>query len=1158
MYKLNFLFVYLLTLISICSSAQQPGDTLKVKVFHFASATRDTAVQLPDSNLSFEKIIMKYTMRCKNALVSNSNNRDQGCGEWDYSCNTYLVDSAKIEAVSATNLNYVVSNFSGNNFKYTTKPVFDYTAFTQKEVKVNSVQNETKASIGLLGSQIADFVLNGTHKSGKSQVLYTAAEMQAAGLIAGAINGITFHVVNNGGQIQFLKVKAKWVTAYKWNLNTPDLTGFSEVFFSNYTFKVGENFLPFHTALTWDGSKDLLLEISFTNTVPTTSVQLAAQLQQTQIGMHANNNYALDLMNQGFVKLDTALLGTISNEMSISFWAYGNAASMPTTTTLLYGYAVNPADRQLNIHLPHTNGNVYFDCGFSGGYDRVNKVAVPAEQGGRWNHWAFTKNAKNGAMRIYLNGSLWTSGTSKARAISLLQLLLGKDQNGGNNYKGKISQLAIYNKELADTTISRWMNKTIDATHPNYANLIAYYQMNDFGSNAILNSVTGNTVFGDHLLWSFERGENLSRNFIADFTKPAITLHQGTFQTTVSSFKVLDSLQRKPSLVYKYSIKNKEGVLPLASDEVVLDSTILGLTNAAPSMVVDATTGNTIDSIANTVEGAYSIVSMTYYKRYPFYNELLSFVTPYGIGLDLGAEGKTWYFDVSDFAPLFKGSKRFLMSLGGQNQEQIDMEFLFVVGTPPRPIIEFNQLWQGTNRAGSASIASIINDSRFPVLNFTPNKNAKSYKLRSTITGHGAEGEFENNGGTVSHMINIEGGESEFYWSVVQECGSNPIFPQGGTWVYDRQGWCPGEASLTMQQDLSPFLTPGITISIDYNTSSPQNASGDYKYHAAHQLISYGAANFQLDARINDVLQPSTKALYARKNATCTQPKIIVQNTGANTIQKLKINYWVNQSATKQSFIWTGNLNAMDTLGITLPIANLWNDGVQKSGNVFHAEIVQVNDQTDEYSLNNHAFSAFNLPTVLPGRFTLEIRSNNVPSDNVVKILDEYENVIDERSLDKANTVFNFDYQLGGCYKLLIEDRGGDGLSWWANTAQGTGYAKIKNASGTTIKTMQADFGNSIELAFTTDWILSNEKYILSNSFLLYPNPSKQNITIEGNELENAMFEIYNQLGNKVLDAFKLQANKYTIETGNLAAGVYIVRLSKNGKFTQQPLVIIP
>jgi hypothetical protein len=481
-----------------------------------------------------------------------------------------------------------------------------------------------------------------------------------------------------------------------------------------------------------------------------------------------------------------------------------------------------------------------------------------------------------------------------------------------------------------------------------------------------------------------------------------------------------------------------------------------------------------------------------------------------------------------------------------------------VVGTPPRPIIEFNQLWQGTNRAGSASIASINNDSRFPVLNITPNKNAKSYKLRSTITGHGAEGEFENNGGTVSHMINIEGGESEFYWSVVQECGNNPVFPQGGTWVYDRQGWCPGEASLTMQQDLSPFLTPGITTSIDYNTSSPQNASGDYKYHAAHQLISYGAANFQLDARINDVLQPSTKALYARKNATCTQPKIIVQNTGANTIQKLKINYWVNQSASKQSFVWTGNLNSMDTLGITLPIANLWNDGVQKTGNVFHAEIVQVNDQTDEYSLNNHVFSAFNLPTVLPGRFTLEIRSNNVPSDNVVKILDEYGNVIDERSLDKANTVFNFDYQLGGCYKLLIEDRGGDGLSWWANTAQGTGYAKIKNASGTTIKTIQADFGNSIELAFTTDWVLSNEKYVLSNSYSIYPNPAQQQFTIEGNQLEDVKVEITDILGRQIHAIQQSKVNKIEVNTADMSPGLYQVKMSKGNAYEIQSILIQP
>ena len=46
--------------------------------------------------------------------------------------------------------------------------------------------------------------------------------------------------------------------------------------------------------------------------------------------------------------------------------------------------------------------------------------------------------------------------------------------------------------------------------------------------------------------------------------------------------------------------------------------------------------------------------------------QIMSFVTPYGIGLDLGPEGKTWYFDLTDYAPIFKGNKRITVSGGGQ------------------------------------------------------------------------------------------------------------------------------------------------------------------------------------------------------------------------------------------------------------------------------------------------------------------------------------------------------------------------------------------------------------------------------------------------------------------------------------------------------------
>jgi len=70
------------------TQAQNPGDTIKVKTFHYGSNSRDTVAYFPSANLSYERIIMAYNMRCKNGLVSNGTERNLGCGEWDYSCNT--------------------------------------------------------------------------------------------------------------------------------------------------------------------------------------------------------------------------------------------------------------------------------------------------------------------------------------------------------------------------------------------------------------------------------------------------------------------------------------------------------------------------------------------------------------------------------------------------------------------------------------------------------------------------------------------------------------------------------------------------------------------------------------------------------------------------------------------------------------------------------------------------------------------------------------------------------------------------------------------------------------------------------------------------------------------------------------------------------------
>ena len=109
--------------------AQSTGDTIIVKAFKYGSTTRDTSLTFPPSNLTYEKVIMKYNMRCKNALVSTQSQPNLGCGEWDYSCNTYIVDSSKTENDLSLQPSHVISNYTATTFPYMTQAVHDFYNF---------------------------------------------------------------------------------------------------------------------------------------------------------------------------------------------------------------------------------------------------------------------------------------------------------------------------------------------------------------------------------------------------------------------------------------------------------------------------------------------------------------------------------------------------------------------------------------------------------------------------------------------------------------------------------------------------------------------------------------------------------------------------------------------------------------------------------------------------------------------------------------------------------------------------------------------------------------------------------------------------------------------------------------------------------------------
>ncbi|HEY9116089.1 MAG TPA: hypothetical protein VIN10_15435, partial [Bacteroidales bacterium] len=226
------LFTICLLFLSSFIFAQSEGDTIFVETFNYTqthgSGIRDTMIAFPDNpELTFEKIIMLYNMRCKDGLVSTTTDRNKGCGEWDYSCNTYITDSSKVDSVLSFTASHSITNFSGSTFNYVENPTYDFYQYREKNVVVDEINSETTVMIGT-GELSLPNVIDATQNSGKSQYLFLKTELNAAGLgiVAGEINGIIVPTNNTGNpKADFLKIKMKQTDKTSLSSTNPDLDG---------------------------------------------------------------------------------------------------------------------------------------------------------------------------------------------------------------------------------------------------------------------------------------------------------------------------------------------------------------------------------------------------------------------------------------------------------------------------------------------------------------------------------------------------------------------------------------------------------------------------------------------------------------------------------------------------------------------------------------------------------------------------------------------------------------------------------------------------------------------------------------------------------------------------------------------------------------------
>lgn len=1133
MKKVNLILLSILLVLTVKFKAQSIGDTIVVPVLDYANSSRSVVANFPtNASLSFEKVIMRYAMRCKNGLVSTGAQRNLGCGEWDYSCNTYVTDSTKADSSASSISRYSIFPDTNSSGVYSTLPTWNGIPTVQKNVTLQSIVNEDTAAIGS-GNSIDSLTFNPIGNGGKNYILLTSAELLSGGLVAGDIDGLSFNNLASNSNLSQFRVKLKHTALT--NLVNPDSADFRnllEVYYHNYAVNNGDNRVQFYSPFNWNGTSNLLVELSYKLGFGASTLQLQSDTTSQTQQITTSNDYALDLAPNNYVAANSYLGISGSNSRTIEAWIKTSAVDDD-----IVSWGRNSSGEKFIFKL---DGSGKLRVEVNGG----SIIGTAILNDDKWHHVAVTFNgATMYNFKFYVDGVRDNPSGISNILVNTGQSLPVQISKGFHNryWNGQVDNVRIWSTELSVSTIDQWRYKNINSTHPNYAALELEYNI-DSRSTIVRDNSPNNrdaTYFSQNTFSVFSGAEHF-KEFSPSSTKPNIKLYQGNYNLTISNDTLVDTTYYDPFIVNERTIYSNPGT-------VFSDSIGVVTTNYWPenNVLFDLNGGvvSTSPSL-NTIQ--ITPFTLSYFRRSAAKVEIMSFVTPYGINLDLGVDGKAWYFDMSDFLPLLRGPRRMTLERGGQNQEEMDIQFLFIVGTPPRDVIKIDQIWPVT----STAYASILNNSFFEPKTIQLDTSARQFKIRSVITGHGQQGEFIPR----NHYININGGPIEFNRNVWSECAENPVFPQGGTWIYDRAGWCPGAPSDVAEYDITNLIGSADTVQVDYGVTT---ASGDSRYIVNNQLVSYGSPNFSLDGRITEVISPTNHIQFGRSNPVCNGAEIEIQNSGSTPITTIVIEYNINNGV-KANYTWTGNLNFLEKTTISLPTpVNFWNS-LTNGTNTFSAQILSTNGVADQYVHNNAIGRNFSASEVLGSGLILEFTTNLAGFQSSYNVQDESGSVLVQRSGLGNNTTYRDTFNLtAGCYSINVFDTNDDGLSFFANSS-GNGSIRIKNLTGSTLKIFEPDFGDGFSYNFTIPTTVGVDEIKLSESVSLYPNPANNVVTLETNGLMNSNWNIYDGMGRTISSGLlnSQHHSKTKLNVENFANGIYYIHINKDGVTKVEKFII--
>jgi len=1128
----------------ICGNAlAQSADTTVVQTYTWEAQNNPATAydspgrrwfNFPPSNngVEYQKILMYYNLKCFED--GTAGNLGFPCGEWDYLTYTYLYDhTGVIDSTQAQHPLSFVNNADFDSIAMTSQPIV-ITREYQHDVRViDSVTDEVVFNL-YDASAAQNVSMNGT--SARSVFLYRADELSAAGLSTGdAVSRLAFAFANAPASITFCKIELS-LSNDTIISDAVQSNSFTTVYNASDDLTAGWNDYDFLNDWIWDGTSSLIVRVTWSNAETAVAATLEASETSFPSALNISGTDRYMRMDwQDEVKVPKEAFENVSNEITIMLWQNGDPNIQPQNGTLFEG--VNSLNqRVLNVHLPWSNSNVYWDAGFDGTYDRINKLATPANFEGAWNHWAFTKNCTSGEMKIFLNGNLWHSGVNLDNLmLDIQRFSIGGATGWSNFYNGSIDEFAVFNVALDASTIAQWMRRDITTEHPFWNNLQLYYTFNENDGEQVLD-VSGH----GHHAWMHGnanrisyRGEELYRNSQITNVRPNLQLKRGSYEShTETQITVVQEILPPVSIV-GFGTSNY-GIVPISVDYDW---------NVQPSYTISAD-GDTLNVATVPAEYTLNNSDFSYWQR-PFEiinrYELNRFITMYGIQLDLGTDGWTWVVDVTDWEPLLRDSVELE---AGNWQELLDMKFLFIEGTPAREVKRVERLWdtnQGLSNFDNAVTAKTV----------VKEAGEESWKLLTTNTGH----QFDNPPNCAEFCSNMQSvkvnGEEQWSWDIMQECADNPLYPQGGTWIYDRAGWCPGMNSTTKEFELTPYVAVSDSFTVDYDIT--YDVYGNYVFFGT--LVGYGEINHEHDPEIDMITAPSNWKIHSRWNPICDNPRFVLRNKGRDPLTHVVIQYGVVGGAEEQ-MEWNGNLGFMEREEIELTYSDesIWN-GDNTVPMKFYIRLVSSNDGTDQNVTNNYAESTFQRPPryaytdLNDNRMIIILRTNNFPEESSYVLYNQWDEVVFQRDdFTQAATIHRDTIQLNsGCYTFHLKDSDDDGLGFFANN-DGSGYCKLDRVSGFDFESFERDFGKEIIHRFRFE--TSNPTQVdnlIPPRIRIYPIPAENSVQIDaigyGSDLSCNLYDAFGRTLESTKLSKKRGTDSFELSIAHLAKGIYFLEI---------------